>query len=606
MGTMPTLCGDDELRSVIEALGPEEALGNFKLAELKTMCKRFHLKSTGDKHQLICFIARHILAASSDGKIASSKGQKRTLEVQEANRTAAKRPCTDLEKHLQGIVQALGPEEALGNLTVPKLREHCRCFGLRITGDKRNIISRIATHLLALELQTEVHTDSTSAPAQGDQCLPSQALGSVVGVAASRPGAAEALTHKAPLDAAFAAVEVDGASVPGMFAMSEPETPVKTAAPKGETTQDLNHQNLAQKAATIEAEIAADISNTCGQTTQEASTSSSAMQTVHEHQLHSSGADPAGHVHIREEADEIFVGDLGNNCSADSEQPNSCEEAVDINAVEIDRVCSAESEAATISAAPTIPMDVDGEAVGMQGTMHDRQENAGSAKTLLEEEGEDAYNKQEQQEQELKDKQQEITQSEACVTDQTSSIACELEDTSQTTVQALVVDRTMNYAIGNQGDDVMSGGTPSVCEEVSENDVVQSEQAPCADSHAVSIPAASTAFIEDQGGRGEESTLVSADMQAMDFSTNHEHPESAEIEEEDGGDERREDRQVEDEQREEMEDGSWDVKEEEVRHIRGHSEQQRENDEVQETVADSEDISQASQGSVLEPPWKFD
>jgi len=509
----------------------------------------------------------------------------------------------------------------LGNLTVPELREHCRCFGLRTTGDKRNIISRIATHLLALELQTEVHTDSTSAPAQGDQCLPSPALGSVVGVAASRPGAAEALTQKAPLDAAFAAV--DCVSVPGLFAMSEPETPmktaapkgehvldaepetpVKTAAPKGETTQDLNHQNLEQKAATMEAEITADISTPCGQTTQEASTSSSAMHTVHEHQLHSSGVDPAGHVHIREGADETFVGDLGNNCSADSKQPRSCEEAVDINAVEMDRVCSAESEAATVSAAPTIPMDVDGEAVGIQGTMH-HQENAGSAKTVPEEEGEDVYNKQEQQEQELKDKQQAITQSEACVTDQTPSIACELEGISQTTVQALVVDRTMNYAIGNQGDDVVPGGTPSVCEEVSETDVVQSEQAPCADSHAVSIPAASTAFIEDHGGSGEESTLVSADVQAMDFSTNHEHPESAEIEE-DGGDERREDRQVEDEQREEMKDGSWDVKEEEVRHIQGHGDQQRENDEVQETVADSEDISQASQGSVLEPPWKFD
>lgn len=350
MGAMPKFCGDDELRSVIQALGPEEALGNFRLAELKAICKRFHLKSSGDKHQLIGSIARHILAASSGSNIASSKGQKRTWEVPGANGEAAKRSRIDLERHLQGIVQALGPEEALGNLTVPELREHCKCFGLRTTGDKRNIISRIATHVLALSLEAGLQTDSTSAPTQEDQRLPSPALGNSTGVAASRPvatdkttAAAEAFTSKAPLGSAFAAVDRD--SVPGLFARSEPETnaraqhvmdaepetPMKTAAPKGETTQLFNYQNLAQKVATAEADVTADRTSSkgCGQI-ETAMTAAWTEEVVCQD-------DPANLV----------------------EHPNPCVEAESIPSVDQENLRPAEFETPKISAARTDSIGVD-------------------------------------------------------------------------------------------------------------------------------------------------------------------------------------------------------------------------------------------------------
>lgn len=278
-GPMPRFCGDDELCSVIQALGPEEALGNFKLTELKAMCKRFQLKSTGDKHKLIGVIASHILAASSDRNSTGSKAQKRSLEISEADRKAAKRPCRDVAKHLLGIVQALGPEEALGNLTIPELKEHCRCFGLRPIGDKRSIISRIATHLLALDLEDGVQIESASSPTKEDQLLPSPALGSAVGEAVSSPevtihkvlAAAGAVTCNDGLDAACVAAE--RVSVLGLLARPtseigsrtkhvmdlEPDTPIKTVYSRGETTQLFKDQNLTQEAAVAEADaLAAD------------------------------------------------------------------------------------------------------------------------------------------------------------------------------------------------------------------------------------------------------------------------------------------------------------------------------------------------------------
>lgn len=54
----------DSLHEAVTALGPEEALGNFKISELKNMCKRFGLKSSGSKIDLITKVAEHILSAN--------------------------------------------------------------------------------------------------------------------------------------------------------------------------------------------------------------------------------------------------------------------------------------------------------------------------------------------------------------------------------------------------------------------------------------------------------------------------------------------------------------------------------------------------------------
>ena len=49
-----------------------------------------------------------VLAADSDGNIARSKDQKRTLEVQEANGEIAKRPCTDQANDELQIMRGVG------------------------------------------------------------------------------------------------------------------------------------------------------------------------------------------------------------------------------------------------------------------------------------------------------------------------------------------------------------------------------------------------------------------------------------------------------------------------------------------------------------------
>eukprot|EP00930_Biecheleria_cincta_P028673 TRINITY_DN1_c0_g1_i2.p1 TRINITY_DN1_c0_g1~~TRINITY_DN1_c0_g1_i2.p1 ORF type:complete len:1008 (-),score=217.13 TRINITY_DN1_c0_g1_i2:197-3220(-) len=401
MGPMPRLCGDDELRSVIQALGPEEALGNFKLPELKAMCKRFNLKSTGDKHQLIGFIASHILAANADRNGTSSKAQKRTLEISEADPEATKRPCTDLAKHLKGIVQALGPEEALGNLTVPELKDHCRRFGLKPTGDKRSIIFRIATHVLALDLAAGVQTDSASAPTQDDQLLHSTALGNKIGEAASSPeatmdrvsAAARSVTCNHGLDVACVAAESPSVarSEPeidrGKHVMDvEPATPLKRVSPKGEMPQLLKCQALVQEAAIAEADaLAADTSPTACEEREATMAAAWKQAVLCQDDTGNQGVAPCACDETTKSvapADPMQVdGGTGGNINAASSSgmqttheqhphsdisglaghPGVCEGTTEQTVVDLEKSRSVESEVAMIPAAPTVPTEVERE-----------------------------------------------------------------------------------------------------------------------------------------------------------------------------------------------------------------------------------------------------
>eukprot|EP00429_Kryptoperidinium_foliaceum_P052919 CAMPEP_0176094538 /NCGR_PEP_ID=MMETSP0120_2-20121206/47373_1 /TAXON_ID=160619 /ORGANISM="Kryptoperidinium foliaceum, Strain CCMP 1326" /LENGTH=289 /DNA_ID=CAMNT_0017428479 /DNA_START=33 /DNA_END=898 /DNA_ORIENTATION=+ len=53
------------------------------------------------------------------------------------------------KQDLQGLVSALGAEEALGNLKVSDLKAYCKEFGLKTIGSKAELITSLADHLSA-------------------------------------------------------------------------------------------------------------------------------------------------------------------------------------------------------------------------------------------------------------------------------------------------------------------------------------------------------------------------------------------------------------------------------------------------------------------------
>jgi len=536
-GPMPRFCGDDELRSVIQALGPEEALGNFKLTDLKAMCKRFQLKSTGDKHKLICVIASHILAASSDRNSTSSKAQKRSLEISEADRKAAKRPCRDVAKHLRGIVQALGPEEALGNLTIPELKEHCRCFGLRPIGDKRSIISRIATHLLALDLEDRVQTDSASSPNKEDQLLPSPALGSVVGEAVSSPevtihkvlATAGAVTYNDGLDAACVAAE--RVSVPGLLARPtseigsrtkhvvdvEPDTPIKTVYSRGETTQLFKYQNLTQEAAVAEADaLAADTPE------REATMAAAWKQAV------LCRDDTCNQVHIPRVCEEAAIsvaptvpqqvdGGAGENIDTSppfgmqttheqylhsdishlAGHPSVYEGTRDMSVVDLEKIRSVESDADMTLAEPTVLMVVDreicenmniGSASGMHA-IHEHRVPSSSADSI----------------------------DHLCVGEEANETNA--GDSGELCADESVTAMT-SAAVASSMQGLNLAEQPHVCEEIEETLVVDSERLSPAESQAATNSAEPTVPMHVNGTGANYCILPPSGMQAM-----HEHQE---------------------------------------------------------------------------------
>jgi len=65
---------------------------------------------------------------------------------------------------LREIVQALGPEEGLGNLKMQELKECCKRFGVKVGGQKIDVVERLAAHLLQSTSQAE--QAGTEAPAK--------------------------------------------------------------------------------------------------------------------------------------------------------------------------------------------------------------------------------------------------------------------------------------------------------------------------------------------------------------------------------------------------------------------------------------------------------
>jgi len=52
------------------------------------------------------------------------------------------------------LVQALGAEEALGNLKASQLKDYCKQFGVKATGSKLDLIRKLDTHLKETAFQT--------------------------------------------------------------------------------------------------------------------------------------------------------------------------------------------------------------------------------------------------------------------------------------------------------------------------------------------------------------------------------------------------------------------------------------------------------------------
>eukprot|EP00443_Scrippsiella_acuminata_P042541 CAMPEP_0115204246 /NCGR_PEP_ID=MMETSP0270-20121206/19065_1 /TAXON_ID=71861 /ORGANISM="Scrippsiella trochoidea, Strain CCMP3099" /LENGTH=1181 /DNA_ID=CAMNT_0002617729 /DNA_START=109 /DNA_END=3654 /DNA_ORIENTATION=+ len=77
----------EDMREIVQALGPKEALGNLKVPDLKEAMKRFGLKPVGTKLDLIRVLGKHLLAEPADpaptaasrrigGAAAGSSGRK--------------------------------------------------------------------------------------------------------------------------------------------------------------------------------------------------------------------------------------------------------------------------------------------------------------------------------------------------------------------------------------------------------------------------------------------------------------------------------------------------------------------------------------------------
>merc|ERR550532_536670 len=124
---------------MVQALGPEEALGNLMLRELRGYCSRFGLKTAGQKLDLIGRLGEYLKASAKERSVA---------------------PCQ--MEDLVSMVQALGPEEALGNLRIGELKEYCLKLGVKRSGPKLDLIGRLGERLEASVEQKS--TDPAEAP----------------------------------------------------------------------------------------------------------------------------------------------------------------------------------------------------------------------------------------------------------------------------------------------------------------------------------------------------------------------------------------------------------------------------------------------------------
>jgi len=156
-----------DLAKTVQALGADKAFGNMKVGELKEYCTKFGLKPTGKKQEIIAILSEYLAAgtkakvtqnkkraASNDAGGSASAGKKADCATEpkaEPKPTPAKKAASTsmcAEEDLIQMVQALGAEEALGNLKVTELKEYCSKFGIKATGVKVEIIALLGKHLL--------------------------------------------------------------------------------------------------------------------------------------------------------------------------------------------------------------------------------------------------------------------------------------------------------------------------------------------------------------------------------------------------------------------------------------------------------------------------
>jgi len=201
----------EELREMVQVLGPEEALGALKVHELRSHCKRFRLKPEGVKldmvRQLGVYVTKAALkedgvkpdagplaiaeagaASSIDPPMDKSSDEtdlETVLGTPRAKRIATKAgaaspvkadgvpircpaatPTTVVAEvalamanvaaeELREMVQVLGPEEALGALKVCELRSHCKRFGLKPGGVKLDMVRQLGAYVMKATLKED-------------------------------------------------------------------------------------------------------------------------------------------------------------------------------------------------------------------------------------------------------------------------------------------------------------------------------------------------------------------------------------------------------------------------------------------------------------------
>lgn len=147
-------CAVAELAAVVQALGPEEALGNLKIGELKDYCKKFGLKPAGAKLDLIKMLAAY-LKAFEQPKGNPSKGKKRVQGKQfekEPPRKALAVVSPMRKSGKQGIEEAANVAETVSApvdftvMTITQLRAKCKDLDLKPSGKKAELVERLQQH----------------------------------------------------------------------------------------------------------------------------------------------------------------------------------------------------------------------------------------------------------------------------------------------------------------------------------------------------------------------------------------------------------------------------------------------------------------------------
>jgi len=158
----------DELRQLVEALGPEEALGNMKLAELKATLARFGLKpNSKTKIDLVHQLGKHLQQEASRAAAAAPPPAKRartskneapaavepepqasTMEEDDEAEAAWPAPqAVDFVEVTKKLGQA-DTESFLEGLKCSTLREYCAYLALEEGAtSKGELVQRLLTRL---------------------------------------------------------------------------------------------------------------------------------------------------------------------------------------------------------------------------------------------------------------------------------------------------------------------------------------------------------------------------------------------------------------------------------------------------------------------------